>query len=117
MTPKYYMHRYPKSVAWSAALVLAPVSFLVIVVGLWLVSVGAQPVLGRIPDLLLVVIVTFASLFGTGWVATSTYNRLRWQRVDYPACYACGYDMTGNTTGACPECGTLVSFKNEPDET
>ncbi|HRX83790.1 MAG TPA: hypothetical protein P5572_02085 [Phycisphaerae bacterium] len=25
--------------------------------------------------------------------------------VAYPQCSACGYDLTGNTTGTCPECG------------
>ncbi len=26
--------------------------------------------------------------------------------VDYPACIACGYNLTGNTSERCPECGT-----------
>ena len=26
-----------------------------------------------------------------------------------PGCLACGYDLTGNTSGVCPECGTPVA--------
>jgi hypothetical protein len=25
-----------------------------------------------------------------------------------PSCAACGYDLTGNTSGVCPECGTAI---------
>ncbi len=32
----------------------------------------------------------------------------RWRRRDYPACSRCRYDLTGNTTGVCPECGQLA---------
>jgi hypothetical protein len=27
----------------------------------------------------------------------------------WPACSGCGYDLTGNTSGVCPECGTRVT--------
>lgn len=26
----------------------------------------------------------------------------------FPICLACGYDLTGNVSGRCPECGTLT---------
>ena len=29
-----------------------------------------------------------------------------WGKPD--ACHSCGYNLTGNTTGMCPECGTRV---------
>ena len=28
--------------------------------------------------------------------------------VNYAACHECGYNLTGNTTGKCPECGEDV---------
>ena len=28
--------------------------------------------------------------------------------VDYPACQECGYNLTGNTSRVCPECGTSL---------
>jgi hypothetical protein len=30
-------------------------------------------------------------------------KRSRWQAIG--ACQRCGYDLTGNVSGACPECG------------
>ena len=36
----------------------------------------------------------------------------RWQRRRHAArgrCPACGYDLTGNASGTCPECGTAVA--------
>ena len=35
------------------------------------------------------------------WVVT----RVRGKRIDYPACAQCGYNLTGNESGRCPECG------------
>jgi hypothetical protein len=29
-------------------------------------------------------------------------------------CLTCGYDLTGNTSGVCPECGRSTEVKNEP---
>lgn len=37
-----------------------------------------------------------------------------WPRTPPPGfCAACGYDLTANTSGLCPECGTPVSHKPE----
>ncbi len=33
----------------------------------------------------------------------------RWRRRKKGACLKCGYDLTGNVTGVCPECGTAIS--------
>ncbi len=32
----------------------------------------------------------------------------RFERCSGQACVHCGYDLTGNTSGVCPECGELV---------
>jgi len=41
---------------------------------------------------------------------------LRWLGAfGYPpgSCQACGYDLTGNISGVCPECGKIVLVSNE----
>ena len=39
-----------------------------------------------------------------------------WMRRPRPrTCPSCGYDLTGTTTGVCPECGTTTS-PQRPDE-
>jgi hypothetical protein len=41
----------------------------------------------------------------------SLYMRMRWRLVDDIAsrfCVLCGYDLTGNESGSCPECGHLI---------
>lgn len=41
------------------------------------------------------------------WVARTTYMNVRWKDVEYDgsSCRQCGYDLTGNISGVCPECG------------
>ena len=34
-----------------------------------------------------------------------------------PFCTRCGYDLTGNTSGRCPECGTALSFERDRGRT
>lgn len=53
---------------------------------------------------------------GDGWAK----SKVIWKRyATHPvftgmlACEECHYDLTGNTTGICPECGTLVSDRNK----
>ena len=49
----------------------------------------------------------------TGGLATRWYSRHRYRRVlrerlnalGVPICMTCGYDLTGNESGVCPECG------------
>lgn len=36
-------------------------------------------------------------------------HRLVVEEVDHVVCAHCGYDLHGNTTGACPECGETYS--------
>ena len=39
----------------------------------------------------------------------------RWERRRSPAGFCkCGYDLTGNTSGVCPECGTAINSKDVP---
>ena len=52
----------------------------------------------------LVVVATLAML----WVLYGPYEAhlLRRERKAKGLCVACGYDLTGNVSGVCPECGT-----------
>ncbi len=34
---------------------------------------------------------------------------------DAPHCYECGYNLTGNVSGACPECGTPIDLDTTAD--
>lgn len=45
------------------------------------------------------------------------YDRLgwRWAKSATENCKSCGYNLTGNTSGTCPECGT--SIQNKPSAT
>jgi hypothetical protein len=49
-------------------------------------------------------------------VAWSSYRRRRRRRRG--VCVTCGYDLTGNVSGVCPECGTAVppSAESKPKE-
>jgi hypothetical protein len=51
------------------------------------------------------------------------YLRWKWRAIGYyekqdrlrrGLCVNCGYDLTGNLSGTCPECGTAVPRKREP---
>ena len=45
-----------------------------------------------------------AIYFGACLVRTIRYNRWRAGKC----CLTCGYNLTGNTSGVCPECGTAI---------
>ena len=41
--------------------------------------------------------------------AVGAFRRRRRARVPINACRTCGYDLTANVSGVCPECGTALS--------
>ena len=41
--------------------------------------------------------------------------RLELTKRGLPTCLACGYDLTGNVSGVCPECGTNSARKTPVD--
>jgi hypothetical protein len=47
-------------------------------------------------------------LLGSYLLARFVFFLLRWRQVypEEPRCRKCGYDLTGNVSGTCPECGT-----------
>jgi hypothetical protein len=46
------------------------------------------------------------ALLPAWWFPRAWRNRRRLRRIARGECGACGYAMTGNTSGVCPECGT-----------
>lgn len=52
-------------------------------------------------------IAPFVSRLPAVWI----YSALRRRRVRKGRCSSCGYDLTANTSGICPECGTVLPPK------
>jgi hypothetical protein len=46
-----------------------------------------------------------AIVIAGGWLMLTPHRRNDWRRL-MGRCVACGYDLTGNVSGVCPECGT-----------
>ena len=49
--------------------------------------------------------------------AVGAFRRRRHARVPINACRTCGYDLTGNVSGVCPECGTPLPARILTTET
>ena len=44
-------------------------------------------------------------LYGLVEATRQLREEMRQHRLMFPQCFKCGYNLTGNQTGACPECG------------
>ncbi len=53
-------------------------------------------------------IALFLAVVATALFARLAYRFFKWQRNQRPECLECGYNLTGNVSGVCPECGTPV---------
>ncbi len=78
-----------------------------------LVASGAMKSLQWIPkiDLLSVCAVIGLPVIPAYWFSRIIYMSVRWKEVedDGSCCWQCGYDLTGNESGVCPECGQRVT--------
>ena len=79
--------------------------------GSWSVLMPSSPVstpflLGELVFHLVALLTSLAPFFGVIWsyIYVSRYNL----RIPWVHCRTCGYDLTGNTSGTCPECGREV---------
>ena len=56
---------------------------------------------------------------GDGWADTMVIWRRYAHRPPFDnrgaICHQCGYDLTGNVSGVCPECGTGIPLEQRPD--
>jgi uncharacterized RDD family membrane protein YckC len=78
------------------------------------------PLLGSIVDLIVTIVI--AVQVGKGYRLGDRFAKTRviWNRFatapvfggNALACENCGYDLTGNTSGICPECGASISQRN-----
>ena len=77
-------------------------------------SAGAIPVIGGFASLNVVIIIAIQLNKGYRLGDRFAKTRVIWKRHarspvfggDDILCYSCGYDLTGNESGICPECGT-----------
>jgi hypothetical protein len=53
-------------------------------------------------------VMALCAILPTAWILAIS------RRLPSSGCAACSYNLTGNTSGVCPECGTAVSQKSEP---
>jgi len=69
---------------------------------------------GLFVGLHMILVIGFSLLVGK-W----SYGVIRWRWVspDEPVCDSCQYDLTGNVSGICPECGApvLQGLSKPPD--
>ena len=55
--------------------------------------------------------IELVSLYAVGFCLTWVFLRRRLRRcrrLHSGCCSRCGYNLTGNTSGVCPECGTAI---------
>ena len=53
--------------------------------------------------------VTTTALLPTFWLATFLWKRLHAKGTHTPFCPTCHYNLTANTSGTCPECGSKIT--------
>lgn len=58
------------------------------------------------------VFVGFLLLPARVWLLRKAWQRQRWS--EFNGCPQCGYNLTGNTSGVCPECGAAIKSKGIP---
>jgi hypothetical protein len=66
--------------------------------------------LGPWDELLISVAITIPLVLAYS-ASRAAFAVIRWKRVDDDGrfCATCGYNLTGNLSGVCPECGTPVT--------
>ena len=72
----------------------------------WLPEGGLRPRGGR-PAIAFMAYIPFWCLFSLAAIPTVILWR-RDRKIPPGHCQSCGYDLTGNTTGVCSECGTAA---------
>ena len=86
---------------WLAAALAAPIAAT-------LAHVAAGLFLGQLPPVFLI---TFPFAYVGSWgvaLAVGIPFRVRRRPIPPDHCQACGYNLTGNISGVCPECGARI---------
>ncbi len=91
---------------WAVALVIVGVA----VIKLWDRSEAMGFVTTYPIDVIVVGGVVAVPILPAYLVSRMVFTRLRWQAGDEeePYCVHCDYDLTGNVSGVCPECGQRI---------
>ncbi len=118
---KYKVERWSFAASvGTTAFLLWPLSYIIIgftaifVQGvLYLVHVLGFDV-DAVPDLVVIVFAFSIGVLTTYLAAKRIYLACRWTKVipDGHICHQCRYDLTGNESGVCPECGTPIVTSN-----
>jgi hypothetical protein len=69
------------------------------------VTYGVARGYGALVAVLLFPILVLAAVFVSGWWSIDRPHAVRRHRRSQGLCVQCGYDLTGNVSGVCPECG------------
>ena len=93
----------------SAACLMAIAGLLTYVVSQYLAAfrqVTPVPTL----DSIILPYVTIAAFTVSGGLFVLSFAQLwrEWRRKPFGHCQKCGYNLTGNTSGVCPECGRSI---------
>jgi hypothetical protein len=85
-------------------------------VGVWMIWIGVWVVLAVSGSSVLASDVLFFALFVEGFGSLFVLDRFYIRWVERPlllrllgCCTNCSYDLTGNASGVCPECGRVVA--------
>lgn len=97
----------------STSLVLSSGAYLLFLITVtFLIEAVGSAIVGRVLalDTHNLVMFMFASMFIPYLAARLLFDRLRWRWVegDTPYCEQCSYNLTGNVSRRCPECGTAI---------
>ena len=111
----WYLPRFPRLFGSISAFSLL---LLVVAVGIWIVSFFIHPVVGNVyighfvvvfreggMDSAIPFLLECAALAFTILPAVWLYKWNKRRKLGPNACPSCGYDLTGNESGVCPECG------------
>ena len=114
------IHRQARSPAWVAWLAAFVCFYLLLCIGYLLAVPLCLSFCGRYPSLgVRIAIYIGCMLVNAAWsyaVSRNLYRTLRWTTFadGIPRCVSCGYNLTGNVSGVCPECGTGFSDTRRP---
>lgn len=78
----------------------------------WLTSQGAR--LSRVIIVKPWTVILICGILPYLWLRQRSHQWLQDRRARFGRCANCGYDLTANTSGVCPECGTSVAKAPSP---